>query len=75
MLSNLNDEDMLSYDQIAFCDIFDSLEELNILVPENLGTRLLEYFPDEISSSPSDSKIKMGSIYKMWKKVCLIWKD
>ena len=56
-------------------DILDSIGGLNLQVPENLN-RLPDNFPDTKSHLPleNNQKIKMSSIYKIWKMICKAWK-
>ena len=65
----------------------DSVGALNLQVPENLN-RLPENFPDESSFELLDydelsesernkieqMRIKMSSVYTIWKKICLAWR-
>lgn len=57
-------------------DILDSIRDLNLQVPENLN-RLPDNYPDVQSLTPleNNQKIKMSSIYMIWKMICMAWKN
>jgi hypothetical protein len=75
VLSALHEDDLSNYDQAVIKDILDSINDLNLQVPENLS-RLPENYPDLQSDIPLEhsQKIKMSSIYMIWKMICNDWK-